>query len=79
MLSMNTSFLFDPLYEEIVTNSSELFRYFTRHIVFELFLPLSIFICVMLTLLVDWTWIPLSPNEQIRGKSLERLKKNLLE
>tara|TARA_B100000579_G_C22285417_1_gene600227 strand:- start:40 stop:255 length:216 start_codon:yes stop_codon:yes gene_type:complete len=71
--------LFDPLYEEIITNTSELKLYFARHFFIELVLPLSIFIAVMLTFLVDWSWIPLSSIERASGKSLEKLKKNLNE
>tara|TARA_Y100001968_G_scaffold80402_1_gene71569 strand:- start:337 stop:561 length:225 start_codon:yes stop_codon:yes gene_type:complete len=73
------NFLFDPLYEEIVTNSSELTHYFARHIVLEIVLPLLIFVSVMLTFLVDWSWIPISSFERERGISLEEVKKNLLE
>ena len=73
------NFLFDPLYEEIVTNSSELTIYFARHFVFELVLPLFIFVSVMLTFLVDWSWIPISSFDRERGISLEEVKKNLLE
>ena len=72
-------FLFDPLYEEIVTNTSELTVYMVRHVFIELFLPLSIFIAVMLTLFVDWNWIPLTIIERKRGDSLEDIKKKLYE
>ena len=50
-----------------------------RHLLVELFLPLSIFIAVMLTVFVNWSWIPLSTIERERGISLEEVKKNLLE
>ena len=73
------NFLFDPLYEEIVTNSSELMLYFARHFVFELAIPLLIFVPVMLTFFVDWSWIPISSFDRERGISLEEVKKNLLE
>tara|TARA_Y100000766_G_C18725140_1_gene515969 strand:- start:50 stop:277 length:228 start_codon:yes stop_codon:yes gene_type:complete len=69
--------LFDPLYEEIVTNSSELVVYMVRHVFIELILPLSIFVGVMFTMFVDWSWIPLSSNDRERGHSLEELKKQL--
>jgi len=55
---MYIRFLFDPLYEEIVTNTSELMVYMARHIFIELVLPLSIFVAVMLTLCSDWSLIP---------------------
>jgi hypothetical protein len=71
--------LFDPLYEEIVTNTAELIFYMVKHVFFELVLPLSIFVGVMLTLFVDWSWIPISSIERERGRSLEQVKKNILE
>ncbi len=71
--------LFDPLYDEIVTNTSDLKVYMIRHLFFELVLPLSIFVAVMVTLFVDWSWIPLSSIERERGNSLEEVKKLLLE
>tara|TARA_Y100001968_G_scaffold292432_1_gene297615 strand:- start:155 stop:370 length:216 start_codon:yes stop_codon:yes gene_type:complete len=71
--------LFDPLYEEFVTNSSEFKVYMVRHVFFELVLPLSIFVGVILTLLVDWGWIPISSIDRARGHSLEQVKKDLLE
>tara|TARA_Y100001968_G_C18890232_1_gene495770 strand:- start:151 stop:366 length:216 start_codon:yes stop_codon:yes gene_type:complete len=71
--------LFDPLYEEIVTNTSELMVYMVNHVFFELVLPLSIFFGVILTLFVDWSWIPISSIDRERGESLEQVKKNLLE
>ena len=71
--------MFDPLYEEIVTSSSDLIDFVVRHVFFELFLPLSIFLSVMLTLFVDWSWIPISNVDRKRGISLEKLKKQLLE
>ena len=42
-------------------------------------MPLSIFIAVMVTLLVDWSWIPLSSIDLERGHSLEDVKRHLLE
>ena len=71
--------MFDPLYEEIVTNSSGLMVYMVRHIFIELVLPLSIFVAVMLTMFIDWSWIPISSIERERGHSLEEIKKSLLE
>tara|TARA_B100000214_G_C23658932_1_gene486522 strand:+ start:123 stop:338 length:216 start_codon:yes stop_codon:yes gene_type:complete len=71
--------LFDPLYEEIVTSSSELIDFMVRHFFIELVLPLSIFLGVMLTIFVDWRWIPISNNERERGISLENIKKQLYE
>ena len=71
-------FLFDPLYEEIVTNTSDLMDYMLRHFLIELVLPLSVFIGVMLTLFVDWSWIPLSSIERERGHSIEEVKKQLI-
>ena len=76
---MYLRFLFDPLYEEIVTNNSDLIVYLSRHLMSELVLPLTIFIAVMLTLFVDWSWVPISTIERERGISLEELKKNLFE
>ena len=70
-------FLFDPLYEEIVTNTSDLMVYMVRHLLIELVLPLSIFVAVMLTLFVNWNWIPISSVERERGISLEEGKKHL--
>jgi len=72
-------FLFDPLYEEIVTNTSELMVYVIRHFVIELVLPLSIFVGVILTLYVDWSWVPISSIERERGNSLEDVKKHILD
>ena len=71
--------LFDPLYEEIVTNTSDLMVYMVRHVFLELVLPLSIFVAVMLTLFVNWSWIPISSIERERGLSLEKVKKHLYE
>ena len=71
--------MFDPLYEEIVTNSSELMVYMVRHVFIELVLPLSIFVAVMLTIFVDWSWIPISSIERKRGRSLEEIKNSLLD
>ena len=71
--------MFDPLYEEIVTNTAELIFYMVKHVFFELVLPLSIFVGVMLTLFVDWSWIPISSIERERGRSLEQVKKDILE
>ena len=76
---MYLRFMFDPLYEEIVTNTSDLMVYMVRHVFIELALPLSIFIAVMLTLFVDWSWIPISSIERERGLSLQKVKKNLYE
>ena len=70
-------FLFDPLYEEIVTSTSELMVYVVRHFWIELILPLFNFVAVMLTLYVDWNWIPISSIERERGISLEEVKKHL--
>jgi len=50
-----------------------------RHFFVELVLPLSIFVGTMLTLFVDWSWIPISSNDRERGHSLEDIKKHLLE
>ena len=50
-----------------------------RHVLIELVLPLSIFIAVMLTLFVNWSWIPISSIERERGLSLEKVKKHLYE
>ena len=71
--------MFDPLYEEIVTNSSDLMAYMVRHVFIELVLPLSIFVGVMLTLFVNWSWIPISSIERERGLSLEKVKMHLYE
>ena len=76
---MHLRFLFDPLYEEIVTNTSSLMVYMVKHFFIELVLPLSIFVPVMLTLFVDWSWIPLSSFDRERGPSLNEIKKHLLE
>ena len=51
--------------------------YIVRHFFIELFLPLSIFVAVMLTLFVNWNWIPISSIERERGISLEEVKKHL--
>ena len=71
--------LFDPLYEEIVTNTSDLMVYMVRHGYLELVFPLSFFVAVMLTLFVDWNCIPISSFECERGRSLEKIKKQLLD
>ena len=71
--------MFDPLYNEIVANTSDLMVYLIRHFFIELVLPLSIFVAVMLILFVNWSWIPLSSIERERGLSLEEVKKHLLE
>ena len=71
--------MFDPLYEEIVTNTSDLMVYMVRHLFIELVLPLCIFLSVMLTLFIDWSWIPISSIDRDRGNSLEEVKKHLFE
>ena len=71
--------MFDPLYDEIVTNTSDLMVYLIRHFFIELVLPLSIFVSAMLTLFVNWSWIPISSIERERGLSLEKVKKHLYE
>ena len=71
--------MFDPLYDEFVNNASDLMVYIVRHFFIELFLPLSIFVAVMLTLFVNWSWIPISSIERASGRSLEEVKKHLLE
>jgi len=71
--------LFDPLYEEFVTNLSELILFLYRHFFIELFLPLSLFVAVMLTFIVDWSWIPISNVEKVRGNSLKEIKKRLID
>ena len=71
--------MFDPLYNEIVTNTSDLMVYLIRHFFIELVLPLSIFVGSMLTLFVNWSWIPISNIERERGLSLEKVKKLLYE
>ena len=71
--------MFDPLYNEIVTNTSDLMVYLIRHFFIELVLPLSIFVAAMLTLFVNWSWIPISSIEREKGLSLETVKKHLYE
>ena len=71
--------MFDPLYNEIVTNTSDLMVYLIRHFFIELVLPLSIFVAAMLTLFMNWSWIPISSIERERGLSLEKVKKHLYE
>ena len=75
---MNTKFLFDPLCDEVVTNTSELLNFLYRHFFLELVFPLFIFFAVMVTLLVDWNWIPLSSIDKSRGINVEELKRKLL-
>ncbi len=70
--------VFDPLYEEIVTNTSDIMAYMVRHVFIELVLPLSIFVAVMLTMFMDWSWIPISSIEREKGDSLEDFKKHIL-
>jgi hypothetical protein len=53
--------------------------YMVRHLFIELVLPLSIFLSVMLTLFIDWSWIPISSIERDKGNSLEEVKKHLFE
>ena len=74
-----SQFMYDPLYKEFVSNTSDLVVYLARHFFIELVLPLSIFSSLMLILFVDWSWLPISPNERERGLSLEAIKKNLIE
>ena len=71
--------MFDPLYDEIVTNTSDLMVYISRHLFTELIFPLAIFVAVMITLLVDWSWMPISSIERDGANCLEDVKKNLLE
>tara|TARA_Y100001968_G_scaffold282660_1_gene280769 strand:+ start:603 stop:818 length:216 start_codon:yes stop_codon:yes gene_type:complete len=71
--------MLDPLYEEIVTNTSSLMVFMVNHFFIELVLPLSLFVAVMITLFVDWSWIPLSSIDRERGPSLNEIKKDLLE
>ena len=71
--------MYDPLYDEIITNTADLMLYIPSHIFIELILPMSIFFAVMLTLFVDWSWIPISSIERERGSSLEEVKNHLFE
>ena len=71
--------MFDPLYDDIVTTTSDLKVYISCHLFLELIFPLSIFLAVMITLFVDWRWIPISSIERERGYSLEEVKKHLFE
>ena len=71
--------MFDPFYEEIVTNTYELVAFMVKHVFIELVIPLSIFVGVMLIMFIDWSWIPISSFDRERGPSLEKLKKDLLE
>ena len=75
---MNAKFLFDPLCDEVVSNTSELLIFLYRHFFLELVFPLFIFFAVMVTLLVDWNWIPLSSIDKSRGINVEELKRKLL-
>tara|TARA_Y100001968_G_C19065992_1_gene576021 strand:+ start:515 stop:688 length:174 start_codon:yes stop_codon:yes gene_type:complete len=50
-----------------------------RHIWVELVLPLSIFVAVMITLFLDWSWIPITSIERERAPSLEEVKNHLFE
>ena len=63
--------MFNPIYEEMVTNTSDLMVYMVRHVFIEPILHLSFFVAVMLTLFVNWTWIPLSSIDLKSGKILE--------
>tara|TARA_B100000214_G_C23685326_1_gene498272 strand:- start:44 stop:259 length:216 start_codon:yes stop_codon:yes gene_type:complete len=71
--------MFDPLYGESVTHTADLMVYIIRHFFIELVFPLFIFVAVMLTLFVDWSWIPLSGIDLDRVSRLEEVKKHLLE
>ena len=71
--------MYDPLYDEIVTNTSDLMVYLSRHFFTELIFPLAIFVAVMITFLVDWSWMPISCIERESANCLEDVKKNLLE
>ncbi|WP_413677914.1 hypothetical protein [Prochlorococcus sp. MIT 0916] len=71
--------MFDPLYNEIVTKTSDLMVYLVRHFFIELVLPLSIFVAVMLTLFLNWSWIPISSIERERALTLEEVKNHLFE
>ena len=53
--------------------------YMVRHIFIELVLPSSFFVAAMLTLFVNWSWIPISSIERERGLSLEKVKMHLYE
>ena len=80
VMTLFVSFIvFDPLYDEIVTNTSDLMVYIIRHFFIELVLPLFIFIAVMLAVFLNWSWIPISWIERERGLSLGEVKKQLFE
>ncbi len=53
--------------------------YIVRHVFIDLFLPLSIFVAAMLTMIVNWSLIPISCIERESGPSLEEVKKHILE
>ncbi len=69
----------DPLYEEIITNISDLMGYVFQPVFIEFVLTLSIFVAAMLTIYVDWTWIPILSFERKRVHSLEEVKRYILE
>ena len=70
--------MFNPHFEQIITNTADLMLYISKQVFIELILPLSIFIAVMIIIFVDWSWIPISSIEMKRGNSLEDVKKQLL-
>tara|TARA_B100000965_G_C19527312_1_gene729434 strand:+ start:597 stop:836 length:240 start_codon:yes stop_codon:yes gene_type:complete len=74
-----TYILFDSFNDAIVTNTSELLLNFLRVVFIDLLLPLSFFFAVMLTFLVNWSWIPISKNERKRGIGIEELKTKLID
>ena len=71
--------MFDPLYEEIITNSSDLMIYMVQHVFIELLLPLSSFELLMLIMLVNWNWIPVSGIELEIIPCHQEVKKHLFE
>ncbi len=71
--------MFDLLYDEIVTITSDFMVYMVGHIFIELVLALSTFVVVMLIPFVDLSWIPNSSIERESVHSIDKFKKHVFE
>ena len=70
--------MYDRLNDELVNTSSDLLIYLILLLLFERIILLIVFVSLILTLYVDWSWIPILTNDRYRRGSLEALNNWLL-
>ena len=76
---MYLRFFFDPLYEEITSNTSDLMVYVISHFFYRAFFAIVYFCCCYAYSLCGLELIPISSIERERAHSLLYVKKHILE